>query len=86
MECRQDFSDSLLDGLPFAFVYLDDILVASTSAAEHRRYFCAVFALLEQSGLVVNTEECIFGCNSIEFCAIASAPLVSAGPCCWWKP
>jgi hypothetical protein len=28
--------DSLLIGLPFTFVYLDDILVASTSKALHR--------------------------------------------------
>jgi hypothetical protein len=31
----QRLMDSLLGSLPFAFVYLDDILVASPSAAEH---------------------------------------------------
>jgi hypothetical protein len=32
----QRLMDSLLGNLPFAFMYLDDILVASPSAAEHR--------------------------------------------------
>jgi hypothetical protein len=59
--------DSLLGGLPFAFVYLDDILVASPSSAEHRRHLCQVFSLLEQSGLIVNAEKCIFGRDTIEF-------------------
>ncbi len=32
----QRLMDSLLGGLPFTFVYLDDILVTSTSKALHR--------------------------------------------------
>ncbi len=32
----QRLMDSLLGGLPFTFVYLDDILIASTSKALHR--------------------------------------------------
>jgi hypothetical protein len=43
--------DTLLGGLPFVFVYLDDILVASSSSAEHRRHLSQVFAILEKSGL-----------------------------------
>ncbi len=42
----QRLMHSLLGSLPFAFVYLDDILVASPSAAEHRRHLAAVFSLL----------------------------------------
>jgi hypothetical protein len=63
----QRLMDLLLGNLPFAFVYLDDILVASPSEALHRRHLCQVFSLLEQNGLVVNSEKCVFGQASIEF-------------------
>jgi hypothetical protein len=78
----QRLIDSLLGNLPFAFVYLDDILVASPSEALHRRHLCQVFTLLEQNGLVVNTDKCVFGQTSIEFLghlisATGSSPLPS---------
>jgi hypothetical protein len=57
----QRLMDSILGGLPFAFVYLDDILVASSSLAENRRHLCQVFSILQRSGLIVNSEKCIFG-------------------------
>jgi hypothetical protein len=60
----QRLMDWLLGNLPFAFVYLDDILVASPSEALHRRHLCQVFYLLEQNGLVVNTDKCVFGLTS----------------------
>jgi hypothetical protein len=41
---------------------LDNILVAS--AAKHGHHLYAVFSLLDQSGLVVNTEKCFFGWSS----------------------
>ncbi len=74
--------NSLLGGLPFMFVYLDDILVASTSEALHRRHLCQVFSLLEHNGLVVNEEKCVLGQASIEFLghlitAAGSSPLPS---------
>lgn len=33
----QCFMDAVLDGIPHVFVYLDDILVASLSAAKHQK-------------------------------------------------
>jgi hypothetical protein len=59
--------DSLLGSLPFSFVYLDNILVASSSSTEHRRHLHQVFSLLEQSCLIVNAEKCIFECDTIDF-------------------
>ncbi len=63
----QRLMDTLLGNLPFAFVYLNNILVASPSKVLHRRHLCQVFSLLEQNGLVVNTDKCVFGQTSIEF-------------------
>jgi hypothetical protein len=57
----QRLMDSLLGNLPFAFMYLDNILVASPSAAEHRPHLSAVFSLLQYNGLVVNADKCTFG-------------------------
>jgi hypothetical protein len=63
----QRLMDSLLGSLPFAFVYLDDILVASSSATEHQRHLSAVFSLLQDNGLVVNADKCMFVLSSMEF-------------------
>jgi hypothetical protein len=51
----QQLMDYLLGGLPHASVYLDDILIASSSAVEHR-CLCQVFSLLKQSGLIINAD------------------------------
>jgi hypothetical protein len=59
--------DSLLGNLPFAFVYLDDILVASASAAEHCQHLAAVCSLLQDNDLVVNADKCMFSHSSMEF-------------------
>ncbi len=59
--------DSVLGGLPFAFVYLDDILVASLDEASHRRHPEAVFAVLQLNSLIVNPDKCLFGCSSADF-------------------
>ena len=37
----QRMMDNITRDLDFVFVYLDDILIASTSEKEHRRHICA---------------------------------------------
>ncbi len=59
--------DFVLGSLPFALVYLDDILVASPDPSSHRRHLEAVFAMLQSNGLVVNPDKCLFGCTEVEF-------------------
>ena len=49
----QRLMDTTLAGLDFIFVYLDDILIASNSAAEHKDHLLALFDRLEEHGLVV---------------------------------
>jgi cleavage and polyadenylation specificity factor subunit 1 len=43
----QRLMDSILGGLPFTFVHLDDILVTSSGEAAHRQHLEAVFAVLQ---------------------------------------
>jgi hypothetical protein len=62
----QRLMDSISGGLPFAFVYLDDILVASSNEATHKQHMEAVFTVLQQNGNV-NLDQCLFACKSIDF-------------------
>ncbi len=56
----QRFMDEVFAGLPFVFICLDDILVASRTLAEHRRHLKEVFSRLQKHGLVINREKCSF--------------------------
>ncbi|XP_051993051.1 LOW QUALITY PROTEIN: uncharacterized protein K02A2.6-like [Xyrauchen texanus] len=48
----QHLMDSVLRDLPFLFVYLDDILVASTSKSQHLAHLQTLFERLSQHGLI----------------------------------
>ena len=58
--------DKILAGLPYAFVYLDDVLVASEDHVQHRQHLKEVFQLL-QKGMVINREKCVFEAEEAEF-------------------
>ena len=53
--------------LPFLFVYLDDILVASASKSQHLAHLRSLFERLSQHGLIVNPAKCQFGLSVIDF-------------------
>ena len=53
--------DSIFGEIPYAFVYLDDILIASKSRQEHFVHLWQVFSLLEENGLAVNFKKCELG-------------------------
>lgn len=63
----QRLMDTVLQGLQCVFIYLDDILIASSSPNEHLRDLTAVFDRLEQHGLVIHPGKCIFGVEEITF-------------------
>lgn len=63
----QRLMDSVLQDLDCAFVYLDDILVASSSAQSHVDDLNAVFHRLRHHGLVIKLEKCLFGVTSLNF-------------------
>ena len=54
-------------GLDFAFIYLDDILITSSTMEEHLVHLQQVFERLSDFGLVINPAKCAFGRSSIEF-------------------
>lgn len=63
----QRFIHSVLRGLNFCFVYLDDILIASKSESEHLNHIKIIFDRLKQFGLVINLEKCLFFKKEVKF-------------------
>ena len=62
----QRLMDNVLRYCSFAYVYLDDILVASSSVDEHRQHLRQLFRKLADYGLVVNPQKCVSGQSSLE--------------------
>ncbi|GFR99930.1 Pol polyprotein [Elysia marginata] len=71
----QRLMDTVLQGLTCAFVYLDDILVASSSEQEHLKAIRSVCSRLQDAGHVIKLEKCLFGQKSLGFLAIKSLDL-----------
>ena len=63
----QRFMDSVFRGLDFVFVYIDDLLVASTSPEEHRHHLRLVFERLAEHGLAIHPAKCEFGLPELSF-------------------
>jgi hypothetical protein len=63
----QRLMDQVLAGLDFVFVYLDDILIASPDEQTHQQHLRAVLERLQEAGLVLNAEKCLFGVSAVEF-------------------
>ena len=63
----QRFMDTVCQGLDCVFVYIDDILVASKNAAEHKVHLRQLFQCLRDNGLVINVAKCQFGRPVIDF-------------------
>jgi hypothetical protein len=57
----QRFMDEVLAGLDFAFFYLDNILIASSSKGEHLQHLQLALQWLQQYGLALNMEKCELG-------------------------
>lgn len=63
----QRFIAEVTRGLPAVFAYIDDILVASPTPQDHERHLRELFERLQQFGLVVNAQKCVFGTSELEF-------------------
>lgn len=63
----QRFMDLVTCDLEFVFVYLDDILVASSSEQEHMEHLRRLFQCLKDNGLVINTAKCKFAVSELKF-------------------
>ncbi len=59
--------DRLLSGLPYVFVYLDDMLVASPTMAAHLDHLCSLLTIFRDNGLLVNLNKCTFAWHQVDF-------------------
>jgi hypothetical protein len=60
----QRMMDRVLAGLPFTYCYLDDLRIASPDLETHKQHLRLVFERLQQFGLVINQEKCVFAVAS----------------------
>ena len=74
----QRLMDRIFRGLPFVFIYLDDVLLASRNRKLHIEHLLVVMELLVQNRLVLNLYKCSFVQNEIEYLGhkIAAAGIV----------
>ena len=63
----QRFIDQVTKDLPFTFCYIDDILVASESEAEHMQHLKQLFERLQHYNIVINANKCLFGQTNLTF-------------------
>jgi len=59
--------DTILQGLPFVTVYLDDILVHSASETEHKEHIDIVFKSLLDAGLTLRDAKCHIGMSAVHY-------------------
>ena len=65
----QRLMDKVADDLNFVFIYLDNILVTLKDATQHKEHLTMLFNHLEEFGMMVNPEKCLFSIHELEFLA-----------------
>ena len=63
----QRFMDQLLRGVPSAYTYIDDVLIASPTPEQHLQDLRIVFDRLSSHGIVINPNKCLFGVPTLDF-------------------
>lgn len=63
----QRFMDDILRDLPFAYAYLDDILIASPDSESHEKQVQVVLERLQQHGVTMNATKSVFAQPSLIF-------------------
>jgi Reverse transcriptase (RNA-dependent DNA polymerase)/RNase H-like domain found in reverse transcriptase len=63
----QRLMDSVLQGLPYCFIYLDDVLIASPNLDSQVEHLREVLSRLRAAGLQLNGDKCVFAVAAVEF-------------------
>ena len=63
----QRVMDSIFRDLPFVFIYLDDLLIFSTSKEEHETHLKQIFKLLQDNFFRISLDKCEFFKDSLTF-------------------
>ena len=84
----QHLMDLVFAGLPFIFVYLDNMLVASPDHPSHRQHLREVLRHLRENCLTINPQKSVFGQEEVKFLGHSSFGLRESpapwprGGCC----
>lgn len=70
----QRLMDSILGDLPFCVVYIDDILIFSASMREHLKHIREVLQRLQEHGLILRPDKCLFGRSDVDFLGHTISP------------
>ena len=70
----QRYMDSIFRDLPFVFVYIDDILIASKNLDEHKIHLETVIQRLCNNKLHVALEKCVFAVSKVDFLGYTISP------------
>lgn len=60
-------NDEVLRDLNFIFIYIDDVIIASSSETEHREHVRQVLDRLNKYGITINMAKCDFGKTELNF-------------------
>ena len=63
----QRFMDQVLHGIPSVYVYINDVLIASSTPEQHLQDSKAVFTRLSAHGILINPNKCLFAAPSLNF-------------------
>ncbi|KAL5502776.1 hypothetical protein EMCRGX_G009597 [Ephydatia muelleri] len=63
----QRFMDQVLRGIPSAYAYIDDVLIASHTQEQHLKDLRLVFERLAEHGILINPDKCLFGRRELDF-------------------
>ena len=58
--------DQALQKLPFCYVYIDDLLIASPTPDEHTEHLRQVFQRLSDHRIVINPAKCVLGVSELD--------------------
>ena len=59
--------DQVLRGVPSAYAYIDDVLIASPTPEQHLRDLRTVFQRLTSHGIIINPNKCRLGVSDLDF-------------------
>ena len=63
----QRFIDQVLRDLHFCYVYINDVLIASNNAEEHKQHLQLVLNRFQEYGVVINPSKCQYGITQLNF-------------------
>jgi hypothetical protein len=63
----QGLMESLFCTIPFIFIYLDDILIFSSSRSQYLSHLHTIFSILAENGLHINPAKCVFVQEEVDF-------------------